>query len=127
MPDISHSEHPNLYRAIKKRRWLKVQSMAFRLRAATEWRPIETALSVIVTANCTKKICQARQDPCFGEFVLETAAVTSRWRVELTQPNHAKIHGLPLFGSDEVAIEDAASDFVDLITDVQLRPSQQHS
>ena len=123
MPDISPSEHPNLYRAIKKPRWFKVQSMAFRLRPATDRRPIETALSVIVTADCTKKICKARQDPCYGEFVLETAAVTNRWRVELTQPNHAKIHGLPLFGSDEVAIEDAASDLANLITAVQVRPS----
>ncbi len=97
--------------------------MAFKLRPATDRRPVETALSVIVSANCTKDVCQARQDTCFGEFVLETAAVTRRWRVELTHSNHARIHGLPLFGSDEVAIEDTASDLVDLITEVRFRPS----
>jgi len=123
MPDISSSDYPNLYRAIRSRRWLNVRSMAFKLRPAGESRPIEKALSMIVSADCTKEVCQAQQNTCFGEFALETLEVTRRWRVELTGPNHAEIQGLPLFGSDELAIEDAASDLVDLITEVRLRPS----
>lgn len=98
--------------------------MAFRL------RPSETSLSVILSANCTRLVCDAGQRKCFGEFVLDTASVTSRWVVRSDDAgdptysaNHANILGLPLHGSDEVAIEDAASDLSDLVTSVQRRPS----
>jgi hypothetical protein len=130
MPDVSHLEHPSLYRAIRSRSWLALWSAAFRLRPATEQRPAETGLSVILSASCTKLICDAGQNKCFGEFVLETLAVTSRWRVELDapedltySPNHANILGLPLDGSDELAIEEAASDLADLVIKTQPRPS----
>ncbi len=124
MPDISPFEHDSLYRGIKDQRWFAVPSEGFKLRPANKSRrrPNETALSVIVSANCTKHVCDARQHTCFGEFVLETSAVVRRWRVELTSSNHARIHGLPLHGSDEVAIEDAATDLAALIVSVQNRP-----
>ena len=130
MPDISHTECPFLFRAIKSRRWLALWSVAFRLRQATETRPAETGLSVILSANCTRLVCDAGQSTCFGEFVLETLVVASRWRVEPDDPedptysaNHANIVGLPLYGSDELAIEEAASDLSDLVVSVQNRPS----
>jgi hypothetical protein len=98
--------------------------MAFRL------RPAETSLSVILSANCTRVVCDAGQRKCFGEFVLDTAKVASRWQIRSDDPldptyssNHANIFGLPLDGSDEVAIEDTASDLADLITSTQDRPS----
>lgn len=130
MPDVSHLEHPFLYRAVKSKSWFAMRSAAFRLRAATEQRPAETGLSVILSANCTRQVCHAGQSKCFGEFVLETLAVVSRWRVGLDDPedltyspNHANMLGLPLYGSDELAIEEAATDLSDLITSVQHRPS----
>src|SRR5439155_17702660 len=119
-----------LYRAIKSKSWFTLWSAAFRLRPATEKRPAETSLSVILSANCTREVCDAQQNKCFGEFVLETFAVASRWRVEpddpddLTySPNHANILGLPLHGSDELAIEDAAYELSDLVRSAQHRPS----
>lgn len=124
MPDISPSSHPRLFRAIRSSRWFDLRSMAFRL------RPAETSLSAILLANCTKLVCDAGQRKCFGEFVLDTAAVTSRWEVRSDDPldptyssNHANIFGLPLHGSDELAIEEAASDLSDLVTSVQHRPA----
>jgi hypothetical protein len=130
MADVSHLDHPNLYRAIKNRTWFDVQSAAFKLRDATEKNPAETHLSVILSANCTKSVCDALQNRCFGEFVLDTRSVTSRWSVESDDPespnfspNHASIGGLPLFGSDELAIEEAASDLADLITAEHRRPT----
>jgi hypothetical protein len=130
MLDVSPSEHPFLYRAIKSRSWFALWSAAFRLRPATEQRLAETGLSVILSAKCTRQVCDAGQSKCFGEFVLETLAVASQWRMELDDPedltyspNHANILGLPLHGSDELAIEETASDLADLVTSVQNRPS----
>lgn len=130
MSDVSHLEHPSLYRAIRSRSWLTQWSTAFKLRPPKEQRPAETGLSVILSANCTKLVCDAGQNKCFGEFVLETLAVISRWRVELDapddltySPNHANIVDLPLHGSDELAIEETASDLADLVTSIQNRPS----
>ena len=118
MPDISPLDHPSLYRAIKSRRWISQFSAAFRLRFN------ETGISVILSANCTRDVCDAHQTTCYGELRLETSAVvTSRWRVNKDAPNHGEILGLPLFGSDELAIEEAASDLANLVTDVQHRPS----
>lgn len=118
MPDVSHLEHPFLYRAIKSRRWMSQKSAAFRLRLN------ETGLSVILLANCTKDVCNALQNTCYGEFVLETLAVIStRRRIEQDAPNHAQVLGLPLYEADELAKEEAASDLADLVTSVQSRPS----
>lgn len=130
MADVSHLDHPSLYRAIKTRSWLTQWSAAFKLREPKEQRPAETGLSVILSANCTKVVCDAEQRQCLGELVLETQAVTARWQVELDEPedstdspNHANILGLPLHGSDDLAIEESASDLADMVTSVQNRPS----
>ena len=124
MPDISPRDHRFLYRAIKYSRWFKQRSLAFRCRAAKGNRPKETALSVILTNDCTYTICRANQDSCFGEFVLETLAVTARWPVKKTSANHARITGVPLHGEDPVEIEDAATDLAALIRYVNGRPSK---
>lgn len=124
MPDVSPIDHLFLYRAIARSSWFRQRSLAFRCRRATEKRPKETGLSVILTNDCTRKICRANQDPCFGEFVLETLAVAARWPVEKTSPNHARITGVPLHGEDEVEIEDAATDLAALISSVHGRPSE---
>lgn len=130
MADVSYLDHPSLYRGIKTRSWLTQWSAAFKLRAPRENRPAEPSLSVILSPNCTKLVCDAEQSTCFGELVLETRAVTARWQVELDEPedsthspNHANILGLPLFGSDDLAIEETASALADMVTSVQNRPS----
>lgn len=129
MADVSHLDHPSLYRAIKTRSWLTQWSAAFKLRAPREQRPAETGLSVILSSNCTRLVCAAEQSRCFGELVLETQSVTARWQVELDEPedptyspNHANILGLPLYGSDDLAIEETASALADMVTSVQNRP-----
>jgi len=124
MPDISPTDHRFLYRAIKYGRWFKQRSLAFRCRAATKNHPKEPGLSVILTNDCTHKICRANQNSCFGEFALETLAVTARWPVKKTSPNHARITGVPLHGEDPVEIEDAATDLAALIKFVHGRPSE---
>lgn len=95
MPDVSHLEHPYLYRAIRSKAWISQMSAAFRLRMD------EAGLSVILLANCTREVCDAGQNKCFGELVLETLAVVTRGRrVEQGAPNHAEILGLPSYESD---------------------------
>jgi hypothetical protein len=128
MPRISAEEHPVLYRAIKSKAWLAQRSAAFTLRKATEFRPAEPDLSLILSANCTKSVCDAGQTTCFGEFLLKTQAVTTiaaaqGWQVEKDAPNHASILGLPMYGSAKHLIEDAATALAELITDVKPRPT----
>jgi hypothetical protein len=69
MPDVSPLEYPLLYRAIRSKWWIAQRSAGFRLRLN------EIGLSVILSAKCTKYVCDAEQNTCFGEFVLETLAV----------------------------------------------------
>ncbi len=122
MPDISSSEHPSLYRAIKSRRWIAQRSAAFILRQN------ENGLSVIFAANCRKTVCDAQQGTCFGELALQTLAVLSNgWKVSKDAPNHGEIVQLPLFGTDEAAIQDAAQDLADLVTSFQPRPTIEES
>lgn len=58
--------------------------------------------------------------------MLETSSVTKDWQVMVDDPitsNHASVLGLPMFGSDDLAIEEAASALADLVTSEQLRPT----
>jgi len=87
----------------------------------------EPDLSVITSANCTKLDCDAHQRKCFGELVLETKRVIEDWRVtvnDAVDSNHASILGLPLFGSNDRAIEAAATALSNLVTSNQYRPSE---
>ena len=129
MASISPVEHPLLYRAIKSRAWFAQMSAAFTLRKATETRPAETDLSLILSALCTKSVCAAQQNTCFGEFVLGTEAVLTvatdkGWQLDQDAPNHARILGLPLHGSPKQLIEDAATALAELIRDAQHRPTE---
>jgi hypothetical protein len=87
----------------------------------------EPDLSVITAANCTKLVCDAHQRKCFGELVLETKRVIEDWRVtvdDAIDSNHASILGLPLFGSNDRAIEAAATALSNLVTSDKHRPSE---
>jgi hypothetical protein len=132
MADVSPSQHPLLYRAVKSRKWFAVRSAAFKLRGPSEFRPEpETDLSIILSAHCTREVCDANQGDCYGEFVLQTAAVIADgWRVEKDDPaslqyypNHASILDLPMYDADELLIQLAASRLADLIDSVQHRPT----
>lgn len=131
MVPVTASEHPFLYRAITDRRWLRVKSAAFRLRPATEKRAAETDLSVLLSVSCTKAACDIKWRDCQGEFVLKTEAVIAdKWRVVKDDPasprarlKHASILGLPLYGSDELLIQLAASRLANLVDSVQPRPT----
>ena len=129
MSDISPSDHPLLYRAVRSRSWFGQRSAAFKLRKANP--PVqpepETDLSVITSANCTRMFCDAHMSRCFGELVLETKSVVEDWQVTVNHAiasNHASILGLPLFGSDDHAIEEAATALSNLVTSSQYRPSE---
>jgi len=133
MVAVNASEHPLLYRAILNPRWLKLRRAAFRLRGATEIRPAETDLSVLLFVTCTKAACDIpKSRDCRGEFVLKTAdVIADGWRVEKDDPagyrprlKHAGILGLPPHGSEELLIELASSRLVKLIDRVQPRPSE---
>lgn len=129
MPDISPSDHPLLYRAVKDKKWFVQRVAAFKLRRANPpFRPEpEPDLSVITSANCTKLVCDAHQGTCFGELVLDTKSVIEDWQVTVSNAvdsNHASILGLPLFGSNDHAIEEAAEALSSLVTSVQHRPSE---
>lgn len=131
MIDVSPSHHPLLYRAIRSRKWFEVKSAAFILRGPNPpLRPAaETDLSLILSASCTKEVCDAEQGTCFGEFVLKTEAVVNDgWQVKKDdpaklhhRPNHASIINLPPFGSPELLIRLAASRLADLVDSVQPR------
>jgi hypothetical protein len=129
MSDISPLDHPHLYRAVRSRSWFGQRSLAFKLRGANppfRAEP-EPDLSMITSANCTKAVCDARQtSKCFGELVLETDSVIKDWQVVVSDTvasHHASVLGLPLFGSDDLAIEEAASALADLVTSEQHRPA----
>jgi hypothetical protein len=131
MVAVNPSEHPLLYRAILSPRWLRLRKAAFRLRGATEFRPAEKDLSVLLFVNCTKADCDIpRARDCRGEFVLKTEdVIADRWLVEKdepagyrSRPKHAGILGLPPHGSEELLIELASSRLAKLIDRVQPRP-----
>lgn len=69
MPEIDSSQHPLIYRAASKRRWLSQASAAFFRKSD------EVSLSVILSAECTAIFCAATLNTCFGELILETHQV----------------------------------------------------
>jgi hypothetical protein len=117
MPDTDPVENPNIYRAIKKKRWYvpterKVLSAAFLLKEG------EVGLSVLKRVGCAQGDdgCIAHLRECYGEFVLETQNVLDLdLRLVDDDPagpefsdNHAEIHGLPPYDTPKEA-EDAAT------------------
>lgn len=124
MPDTDSTQHPNVFRAISKKRWYdggsqRVSSEAFKLRAS------ETGLSVLKSVGCSPQVCHAGLDDCSGEFVLTTTRVTDLGlRVMDDQPNahdynenHAEITGLPIAPETlegKQRVEDLAHDLAEL-------------
>jgi hypothetical protein len=106
MPATDSSRHPEIYRAILKKRWYDVPGrqvlpVAFHLKEKDEGK-----LSVLKSVNCLPggaKECTARMNECYGEFVLETTRVLSLGLgVHDDDPsdpqfseNHASIIGIP--------------------------------
>ena len=75
MPDIDPVENPNIYRAIRKRRWYVPRERRV-LSAAFILRPAEVGLSVLKQVNdCSPDVCLAGLNECYGEFILETQRI----------------------------------------------------
>ena|SRR6266853_7026321 len=103
MPDTDSAQHPNIFRAITKKRWYnassrRVSPWAFRLRSQ------DAGLSVLKAVGCSREICLAAQRDCFGEVVLQTERVRELGlRVVDDEPaardfseNHAEITQIPI-------------------------------
>jgi hypothetical protein len=124
MPETESTKHPNVFRAIAKKRWYdgvsqRVSSEAFKLRTS------ETGLSVLKSVGCSPQICRAGLGDCFGEFVITTSRVADLGlRVTDDQPNsrdydenHAEITGLPIAPEtleEKQRVEDLAHDLAEL-------------
>jgi hypothetical protein len=124
MPETDSAQHPNLYRAITKKRWYdatsrKVSSAAFILRSR------ETGLSVLKAVGCSREICHAGLGECFGEFVLQTIRVRDLGLAVVDDEpdaldfseNHAEITELPInpvTDEERRRAEDLATDLANL-------------
>jgi hypothetical protein len=124
MPDTDAIQHPNVFRAISKKRWYdgssqRVLPEAFKLRAT------ETGLSVLKSVDCSQQVCLAGLVYCSGEFVLETIRVRDLGlRVIDDRPdahdyneNHAEIMGLPINPEtlkEKQRVEDLAHELAEL-------------
>jgi hypothetical protein len=124
MPETDSAQHPNIFRAILKRRWYdvssrRVSSEAFKLRAT------ETGLSVLKVVGCLRENCIAQLDPCFGEFVLDTNQVRGFGMTVIDDEpdapdfseNHAEITSIPL---DPVTLEEKkrAEDLASVLAEI---------
>jgi hypothetical protein len=119
MPETDSARHPNIFRAILKKRWYdvssrRVSSEAFKL------RPSDTGLSVLKAVGCSRDECLAQLDPCFGEFVLDTNQVRDLGMMVVDDEpdapgfseNHAEITNIPfdpLTLEEKKRVEDLAS------------------
>lgn len=103
MPDIDAEQFPNIYRAIRSRRWYdpatqRVSSAAFVLRDQ------EIGLSALKGVNCSPQACLAGLNTCFGELALPTERVLNLGlqivedepRAPEFRENHAQIIGIPI-------------------------------
>ena len=126
MPDIDATQFPNIYRAIRSRRWYdaatqRVSSAAFVLRDQ------EIGLSVLKEVNCSPQpeACIAGLNTCFGELILATERVFEvGLQVAEDEPNdpefaqnHAQIMGIP---TERSTLEDVkiAEDFASLLAEM---------
>jgi hypothetical protein len=126
MPETDSAQHPNIFRAILKKRWYdvgsrRVSSEAFKLRST------DTGLSVLKAVGCSREVCLAEQRDCFGEFVLETnrvkglglAVVDDEPDAADFSENHAEITQIPVnpvTDEDRRRLEDLATDLANLST-----------
>jgi hypothetical protein len=126
MPDTDSAQHPNIFRAVTKKRWYdatsrRVSSWAFKLRSR------DTGLSVLKAVGCSREICLAAQRDCFGEFVLETARVRDLGLAVVDDEpdapdfseNHAEITRIPINPTtfdEKQRAEDLATELANLST-----------
>ncbi len=85
-----------IYRAIRSKRWKAEKHNAFLLRRDEE------ELSITTKADCTKDICFAKLNTCFGEFKLIVEKIRELGLEVIPKPlddnpYHAAIINLPLY------------------------------
>ena len=125
---VDPSQYPFLYRAISRKRYVDKET-GEALADAFFRMGDEDSLSVILSANCSKEVCDATLRTCFGEFVLETQQVMELGlRVICDSPfhpkysaNHANIFMVPFKDDDPQRADDLATELA-AISKVQLRP-----
>ncbi|MGI8554848.1 MAG: hypothetical protein ACR2LT_00610, partial [Pyrinomonadaceae bacterium] len=117
-----------IYRAIKSNRWKENKSSAFLLRRQVADGKPEEELSVITKADCTKDVCFAKQNTCFGEFKLLVEDVRELGLDVVSRelddnPYHAAIINLPLYTEENIKeAERIAGLLAKKVLSVQLRP-----
>lgn len=117
-----------IYRAIKSNRWKENKPSAFLLRRQVADRKPEEELSVITRADCTKEVCFAKQNTCFGEFKLLVEDVRELGLDVVSRelddnPYHAAIINLPLYTEENIKeAERIAGLLAKKVLSVQLRP-----
>lgn len=120
--------HSPIYRAIKSKRWKENKSSAFLLRRQLADGNPEEELSVITKTDCTREICFAKQNTCFGEFKLLAEHIRELGlevvsRVLDDNPYHAAIINLPLYTEENIKeAERIAGLLAKKVIEVQLRP-----
>ena len=127
MEKIPH-EFP-IFRAIKKRVWKIEKHSAFFLRRELSDGKPEEELSVTTKADCTKDICFANLNTCFGEFKLMVEKIRQLGldvvpRPLPDNPHHAAIVNLPLYTDETIEeAERMARLLAKQISNVKDRPS----
>ena len=116
----------NIFRAVRKKSRIRngVSYDAFLLRTDKG----ETELSVLLKADCSKEICEAKLDSCFGEIILRADSLNN-FGLEIKHtpvyepkyiPYHASIYNLPAnIGESEA---DARNTAVELANQATIRP-----
>ncbi len=98
------SSDATVFRAISYKRWIRggeVAPDAFILRSAKNDRKAESELSMLTEANCSKAVCFAGLDDCFGELEIKAESIRELKldiiddSKELSIPFHASIINLP--------------------------------
>jgi len=116
----------NIFRAVTRKSWIRngVSYYAFLLRNEKN----ETELSVLLKANCSKEICEAKLDDCFGEIILK-AEIFRNFDLEIKHtpvyepkyiPYHASVYNLPANEGESEA--EARNIAVELANKATIRP-----
>jgi len=108
----SISSNATVFRAIGYKRWIKdgeVAPDAFFLRPARDDKKVELTLSMLTEANCSKEICFAGLNNCFGEIEIKVKSIEELGleivddSEETNIPYHASILNLPQHEGDTLA------------------------
>ncbi len=118
------SQDSNIFRSISKPRWIRngVSYDAFLLRTN------ESEMSVLLKADCSKEICEAKLNTCLGEIVLK-AEIFRNFNLEIKHtpvyapkyiPYHASVYNLPASEGESEA--EARNIAVELASQATIRP-----